>query len=153
MDIGFKEVCPMAACKKSAQCYRYEAYLQAEANALHYDMLNPRLLKCGKNGCPYLLIKGRQRMAYGFRKLVAEVKLKDARNLFYLFRFGSQSSYDRRRRGIYPLNPAKQEYVLQKFKTLGVDTSIGFDRYEWQDVLMAVNEKKTPRKSTTYKVF
>ena len=132
-------VCPKAACKKCGECVRHSGYLEAMALAEHFDMLNPELFTPDENGCKYLLIKEKQRIAYGFKNMVAEVKKKDSRWLFTAFHYGSQSSYDRRRRGEYSLSPQEQARVLGIFRRFGVDTSIGFDRYQIEDVLVEPN--------------
>ena len=142
MILSSNVVCPMAACKKCGECVRHSGYLEAKTSAEHFDMLNPELIATSENGCKYLLVKEQQRMAYGFKKLVGEVKKKDSRWLFTSFRFGSQSTYDRYRRGLYPLNPQKQTYVLGVFQGFGVDPSVGFDRYQIEDVLVEPNAEK-----------
>ena len=144
MNLSPNVVCPMAACKKCGECVRHSGYLEAKASAEHYDMLNPEMVTPNENGCKCLLIKEKQRIAYGFKNLVAEVKKKDSRWLFTAFHYGSQSSYDRRRRGEYSLNPQEQARVLGIFQRFGVDTSIGFDHYQIEDVLVEPNAEKEP---------
>ena len=139
MNLSPNVVCPVAECKKCGECVRHSGYLEAKASAEHYDMLNPEMVAPNENGCKYLLIKEKQRIAYGFRNLVAEVKKKDSRWLFTAFPYGSQSSYDRRRRGEYSLNPEEQTKILNIFRRFGVDTSIGFDNYQIEDVLVEPN--------------
>ena len=142
MNLSPNVVCPKAACKKCGECVRHSGYLEAKASAEHYDMLNPEMVAPNENGCKYLLIKEKQRIAYGFKNMVAEVKKKDSRWLFTAFHFGSQSTYDRYRRGINSLSPQKQAYVLGIFQGFGVDPSVGFDRYQIEDVLVEPNAEK-----------
>jgi hypothetical protein len=127
-------VCPKAACPMSGVCARHADYLEALASKESFTILNPEKVETDANGCPYQLRKEKQRIAYGFTHLLAEVPKKYLNYLYCKFPYRSQSSYDRRRRGLYGLSPSEQEYILQIFKRYGVDTSIGFDRYQVEEV-------------------
>jgi hypothetical protein len=118
----------------SGVCARHADYLEALASKEWFTILNPEKVETDANGCPYQLRKEKQRIAYGFTHLLAEVPKKYLNYLYCKFPYRSQSSYDRRRRGLYGLSPSEQEYILQIFKRYGVDTSIGFDRYQVEEV-------------------
>lgn len=134
MEIPKSIVCPKAACPMSGVCARHADYLEALASKESFTILNPEKVETDANGCPHQLRKEKQRIAYGFTHLLAEVPKKYLNYLYCKFPYQSQSSYDRRRRGLYGLSPSEQEYILQIFKRYGVDTSIGFDRYQEEEV-------------------
>lgn len=127
-------VCQKADCPLSGVCARHADYLEALATEETVLVLNPEKVNPDANGCPHMLKKERQRIAYGFKKLLSEVPKKHLNYLYCRFPYNSQSSYDRRRRGLYGMNPSEQEQILEIFKRYGVDTSIGFDRYQEEEV-------------------
>ena len=134
-------VCPLAACAHSGRCLRHQNYLKACATAPILSMLNTQLITPDATGCPYLLEKERLRMAYGFERLRDEVPRKHLVTLFSRAGFGSRASFDRRWHGRqgYGLPPAEQHRLLGIFQSLGVDPSIGFDRYREEEVLVEPN--------------
>ena len=134
MTLGSSIVCPKADCPMSGVCARYADYLRALEAEETFTVLNPQKVAPTANGCPHQLRKEMQRIAYGFKKLLAEVPKKHLNYLYCKFPYNSQSSYDRRRRGLYGMSPAEQACILSIFKKYGVDTSIGFDRYQDEEV-------------------
>ena len=134
MKLRTSIVCPKADCPKSGVCARYADYLQASEEKETFTVLNSQKVAPTANGCPQQLRKVTQRIAYGFKKLLAEVPKKHLNYFYCKFPYDSQSSYDRRRRGVYGLSPSEQACILSIFKKYGVDTSIGFDRYQDEEV-------------------
>ena len=129
-------VCPLAACPQCSQCLRYKNYLQIRNKEASMTVVNTELVTPTSEGCPYLLVKKCQRIAYGFERLRNEVPHKHLCTLF------SRASFDRRWHGQpkYGLNPAEQQRLLSIFQSLGVDPSIGFDRYLEEEVLVEPNK-------------
>ena len=135
-------VCPLAACAQCNRCLRHKNYLQVRDKEASLKVVNTELITPDANGCPYLLVKERQRIAYGFEKLRKSVPWKDLTTLFSRAGFGSRTSFGSRWHGEekFGLSPKEQSRILNIFKELGVDTSIGFDRYKEEEVLMEPNE-------------
>ena len=100
--------------------------------------LNTALITPDAEGCPYLLIKQRQRIAYGFERLRGEVPRRHLPTLFSRLAFGSRATHDRHWHGHpgYGLSPQEQQRVLAVFQDMGVNPSIGFDRYREEEVLV-----------------
>lgn len=134
-------VCPLAACPQCSQCLRYKNYLQIRSTAPSMTVVNTELINPDSKGCPHLLLKERQRIAYGFERLRSEVPQKHLFTLFSRAGFGSRASFDRRWHGHpkYGLSPKEQQRLLTIFQDLGVDTSIGFDRYREEEVVVEAN--------------
>lgn len=57
----------------SGVCARYADYLRALEAEETFTVLNPQKVAPTANGCPQQLRKEMQRIAYGFKKLLAEV--------------------------------------------------------------------------------
>lgn len=140
--ISQETVCPLAACPQCSRCLRHTAYQQVRSTAPSMTVVNTELINPDSEGCPYLLVKQRQRMAYGFERLRDAVPRKQLPTLFTHARFGSRASFDRRWHGQekFGLSPKEQSRILDIFKELGVDTSIGFDRYREEEVLVEPNK-------------
>ena len=136
--ISQETVCPLAACPQCSRCLRHTAYLQVRSTAPSMTVVNTELINPDSEGCPYLLVKQCQRIAYGFERLRDAVPRKQLPTLFTRARFGSRASFGRRWHGHpkYGLNPAKQQRILGIFQSLGVDPSIGFDRYQEEEVVV-----------------
>lgn len=134
-------VCPLAACPQCSQCLRYKNYLQVRNKEASMTVVNTELVTPTSEGCPYLLVRKSQRIAYGFERLRNEVPRKHLTKLQTLTGFGSRASFDRRWHGYpkYGLNPSEQQRILSVFSSLGVDTSIGFDRYREEEVIVEPN--------------
>lgn len=139
--ISQETVCPLAACPQCNRCLRYTSYLQIRSTAPSMTVVNTELINPDSKGCPHLLVKERQRIAYGFERLRSEVPQKHLFTLFSRAGFGSRASFDRRWHGHpkYGLSPQEQQRVLAIFQSLGVDPSIGFDRYQEEEVLVEPN--------------
>ena len=135
-------VCPLAACPQCNQCLRYKNYLQIRNKETSMTVVNTELVTPTSEGCPYLLVKKCQRIAYGFDRLRNEVPHKHLCTLFSRAGFGSRASFDRRWHGQekFGLSPKEQSRILDIFKELGVDTSIGFDRYREEEVVVEPNK-------------
>ena len=57
-------VCPLAACPQCSQCLRYKNYLQIRNKEASMTVVNTELVTPTSEGCPYLLVKKCQRIAY-----------------------------------------------------------------------------------------
>ena len=69
-EINFGAVCPMASCKRNAQCVRYANYLKAKKEEDSYRVLNfDRISYDADKGCSHFLVWEKQRWAKGFRKM------------------------------------------------------------------------------------
>lgn len=136
--ISQNAACPLATCPQCGKCLRHLNYQQLSSTAPSYMVVNTSLITPDAEGCPYLLVKQRQRIAYGFERLRSEVPHRHLTTLFSRAGFGSRASFDRRWHGHpkYGLNPSEQQRLLTIFQSLGVDTSIGFDRYREEEVVV-----------------
>ncbi|MBR1941116.1 MAG: hypothetical protein IJ845_07275 [Bacteroidaceae bacterium] len=136
--ISQNAVCPLADCPQCSKCLRHFNYQQLSSTAPSYTVVNTSLITPDAEGCPYLLVKQYQRIAYGFERLRDAVPRKQLPTLFTRAGFGSRASFDRRWHGHpkYGLNPAEQQRILGIFQSLGVDPSIGFDRYQEEEVVV-----------------
>lgn len=123
------DVCPLAACKKSGNCIRYANFLKAKANEDSYSVLNTDRITHDEQGCNHRLVSKIIQHAYGFTKLYNALSIGNRRYFSTYGIFGSESSYYRAKRGDKALMPSEQQKLLERFGRLGVDTSIGFDRY------------------------
>lgn len=69
-EINFGAVCPMASCKRNAQCVRYANYLKAKNEEDSYQVLNfDRISYDADKGCSHFLVWEKQRWAKGFRRM------------------------------------------------------------------------------------
>ena len=56
-EINFCAVCPMASCKRNAQCVRYANYLKAKNEEDSYQVLNfDRISYDADKGCSHFLV-------------------------------------------------------------------------------------------------
>ncbi len=135
-------VCPLAACPQCSQCLRYKNYLQVRNKEVSMTVVNTELVTPTSEGCPYLLVRKSQRIAYGFERLRNEVPRKHLSILPTLMGFGSRASFERRWHDYdkFGLSPSEQQHALEVFSSLGVDTSIGFDRYREEEVVVEPNK-------------
>lgn len=136
-SISFSAVCPMASCKRNAQCVRYANYLQAKKEEDSYFVLNfDRIAYDADNGCSHFLVSQRQRWAKGFRQMFSTMPVSNTRYFWCKTPYVSESSYCRAKRGAILIDPMVQKALLEVFKRNGADVSIGFDGYVMQDVLV-----------------
>lgn len=134
--ISNKATCPLSACKKSGECVRYENYLKAKAEELSYIILNTDMVSHDDDGCGHRLVRKVVRMAYGFRKLYNSIPKGNAEFFWTKARLGSESNYYRFKRGEYPLDPDRQQQLLELVRKHGGNTAVGFDRYADETVLV-----------------
>lgn len=130
-------VCPMASCKRSAQCVRYASYLRAKKEEDSYSVLNFDLISYDADkGCSHFLIWEKQRWAKGFRRMFCTMPVSNTRYFWCKSPYLSESSYCRAKRGAILISPDMQVALLKVFERNGADISIGFDDYVMQDVLV-----------------
>jgi len=110
----FTEPCPM-----KDECIHYLFSLYKRDDVKRGDAIFPNALKDGK--CPYFTVLRVVKMAWGFEKLFAEVKVKDAPILRSKMRnfFGSKGQYYRYKLGQLKLLPEQQEFIKQLFAQFG----------------------------------
>ena len=136
ITISKTATCPLSACKKSGECARYENYLKAKAEKMEFLTLNADMVSHGDDGCEHRLVRRVVRMAYGFKKLYDSIPKGNADYFWAKTHFGSESTYYRYKRGEYPLEPERQQKLLEQVKKRGGNPSVGFDRYADETVLV-----------------
>lgn len=137
-------VCPIKSCKMSGQCVRYKRFQEAEEDAESYETLNPKKLKPDEQGCEHRLVSQQWRMAYGFCNLYQTLPVSAASRFYTELPFSSETKYYRYKRGAYPIEPLLQEQLLEIFRKKGGDPSVGFDRYQYQEVLVKPSDNPLP---------
>ena len=110
----FTERCPM-----KDECIHYLSSLYKGDDIKRGNAIFPNALKDGK--CQYFAPLRVVKMAWGFDKLFAEVKVKDAPLLRSEMRsyLGSKGQYYRYKLGQLKLLPEQQEYIKQLFVRFG----------------------------------
>ena len=136
-SISSGTVCPMASCKRNAQCVRYANYLKAKKEEDCFNVLNiDRISYDADKGCSHFLIWEKQRWAKGFRKMFNTMPVSSTHYFWCKTPYLSESSYCRAKRGAILIPPEMQDALLKVFENNGADISIGFDNYVMQDVLV-----------------
>lgn len=130
--ISKKVVCDADSCAMASQCSRHQQYLKARKTEMVLLMLNTSVLQIGDGGCQYLHIDKDVTVARGFKKLYASIPRGAAVNVWQGFPFQniSRRQFYRLRNGELNILPEDQSAILAYFKSLGADTSVGFDTYE-----------------------
>lgn len=110
----FTELCPM-----KNNCIHYLASLYKNDDTKRGHAIFPNALKYGK--CEFFAPLRIVKMAWGFDKLFAEVKVKDAPLLRSEMRsyLGSKGQYYRYKLGQQKLVPEQQEHIKQLFARFG----------------------------------
>ena len=110
----FTEPCPM-----KNKCIHYLSALYDKDKKDRGEAIFPNALKDGK--CKYFTPLRVVKMAWGFDKLFAEIKVKDAPALRAKMReyLGSKGQYYRDKLGKLKLLPEQQEYIKQLFVSYG----------------------------------
>lgn len=110
----FTELCPM-----KNNCIHYLASLYKDNDTKRGQAIFPNALKDGK--CEFFTPLRFVRMAWGFDRLFADVKVKDAPLLRSEMRayLGSKGQYYRYKLGQLKLVPEQQEYIKQLFARFG----------------------------------
>lgn len=110
----FTELCPM-----KNNCIHYLASLYKNDDTKRGHAIFPNALKDGK--CEFFAPLRIVKMAWGFDRLFADVKVKDAPLLRSEMRsyLGSKGQYYRYKLGQLKLVPEQQEYIKQLFARFG----------------------------------
>ncbi len=110
----FTEQCPM-----KNECIHYLSSLYKGDDIKQGHAIFPNALQDGK--CQFFAPLRVVKMAWGFEKLFAEVKVKDAPRLRSEMReyLGSKGQYYRYKLGQLKLLPEQQEYIKQIFARFG----------------------------------
>ena len=112
----FTEPCPM-----KDECIHYLSSLYKGEDIQRGNAIFPNALKNGK--CQFFAPLRVVKMAWGFDKLFADVKVKDAPVLRSEMRkfLGSKGQYYRYKLGQLKLLPEQQEYIKQLFARFGYE--------------------------------
>lgn len=110
----FTELCPM-----KNNCIHYLASLYKDNDTKRGQAIFPNALEDGK--CEFFTPLRIVKMAWGFDRLFADVKVKDAPLLRSEMRsyLGSKGQYYRYKLGQLKLVPEQQEYIKQLFARFG----------------------------------
>lgn len=119
----FTEPCPM-----KDECIHYLAGLYKSDEVQNGYAIFPNALKDGK--CKFFAPLRVVKMAWGFDKLFAEMKVKDAPRLRSEMRdyLGSKGQYYRYKLGQMKLLPEQQTYIKQLFARFGYK-DVDFDHF------------------------
>ena len=119
----FTEPCPM-----KNKCIHYLSALYKNEKTDRGDAIFPNALKNGN--CKYFAPLRVVKMAWGFDKLFAEMKVKDAPALRAEMRdyLGSKGQYYRYKLGQLKLLPEQQAYIKQLFNRYGYK-DVEFDHF------------------------
>lgn len=124
-------VCETEQCAMAAQCSRYQKYMEERRQSLVLQILNTSLLEVSEEGCKYLHIAREVTAARGFSKMYGTIPRGCAKNVWQDFPLNiSRRQFYRLMNGEVQILPEEQAEVLTYFKSLGADTSLGFDAYE-----------------------
>ena len=117
----FTEPCPM-----KNKCIHYLSGLYKNEKTDRGDAIFPNALKNGN--CKYFAPLRVVKMAWGFDKLFAEMKVKDAPALRAEMRdyLGSKGQYYRYKLGQLKLLPEQQAYIKQLFARYGYDVEFDY---------------------------
>ena len=123
--------CMAGDCAMASQCSRYQNYVEACKHDTVLQVINTSLLGMSDEGCQYLHIAKEVKAARGFKAMYATVPHGVAKNVWQDFpgRISRRQFY-RLMNGEVLLMPEDQSAILEYFKTLGADVSLGFDGYE-----------------------
>lgn len=123
-------VCFLSQCPLSNECLRYAAAKVLPTATMEGYAIYPSAL----NYSPCPLYKPIQvvRMAFGFRKIFTNVKLKDSAVLHKKIKsyLGGNGSYYDFHHGRRKLSPKQQTWIIQLMRRYGYTENLEFDYYE-----------------------
>lgn len=122
-------MCFNNSCQQCEKCLRWIVSQQVGDAFRVGTTVLPSVLKL--NSCPYYRKGEIQLMAWGFTKLFAEVKRKDAKPLrdAMVEYLGGNGTYSRYRLGRRMLSPRQQAHILTLFRRKGYVEGLEFDNY------------------------
>lgn len=130
-NIPSTTLCANGTCPKARECMLHTKYAEAQNKSLVLQLLNTSLLDVTSEGCEYIHIARKVTVARGFRMMYNSTPRMAARNLWKRFpQCDSRRQFYRLLSGDVALFPEYQEVIISFFKSLGADTSLGFDAYE-----------------------
>ena len=121
--------CFNGECQKHEECLRYIVGQQVDKGLTVAPTVLPTVLRL--RSCPHFQKAELMRMAWGFDKLFAEVKVKDGPVLREKMRayLGGMGTYSRYKLGRRMLTPEQQEHIIGFFRKKGYTEGLEFDHY------------------------
>lgn len=121
--------CFNGECQKHEECLRYIVGQQVDKGLTVAQTVLPTVLRLCS--CPHFQKAELMRMAWGFDKLFAEVKVKDGPVLREKMRayLGGMGTYSRYKLGRRMLTPEQQEHIIGFFRKKGYTEGLEFDHY------------------------
>ncbi len=121
--------CFNGECQKHEECLRYIVGQQVDKGLTVAPTVLPTVLRLCS--CPHFQKAELMRMAWGFDKLFAEVKVKDGPVLREKMRayLGGMGTYSRYKLGRRMLTPEQQEHIIGFFRKKGYTEGLEFDHY------------------------
>ena len=121
--------CFNGECQKHEECLRYIVGQQVDKGLTVAPTVLPTVLRL--LSCPHFQKAELMRMAWGFDKLFAEVKVKDGPVLREKMRayLGGMGTYSRYKLGRRMLTPEQQEHIIGFFRKKGYTEGLEFDHY------------------------
>ena len=116
-------------CRQHEECLRYIVGQQVDKGLTVAQTVLPTVLRL--RSCPHFQKAEQMRMAWGFDKLFAEVKVKDGPVLREKMRayLGGMGTYSRYKLGRRMLTPEQQEHIIGFFRKKGYTEGLEFDHY------------------------
>lgn len=129
-------ICIKNDCTACTTCYRHKEISNLGSDTRCFSLLNPASLPQSAEECPYYLEAVECKVAYGFRNMRDTVPRKAGAYIYDSIGLGCRDEYYRYQNGKKRILPDQQRYILARMKQYGADTSIGFDMYRTETVLL-----------------
>ena len=130
-------VCMHSSCPMATTCLHQKAYFTMMEQNEFLRLINPN--KCSKDeSCPYYRNCSPVSYARGFTKFQKQMFPDQYRRFMAIcINHWSRNTYFERRRGVRPLPPDEQDFILNALKQVGVTEEMELDSYEentnWYD--------------------
>ncbi len=140
LNITEETICTNGSCPAKENCYRYQLSTKLDKQILCVSMLNHSAIETSEMGCEQMLTAQILRVAYGFKRMQRTIPKENGTYLYSKLGIGGTVRFYEYRNGKRRILPQMQEYIKSELAKLGADTSMGFDSYREETVLMRVTE-------------
>lgn len=123
-------LCFLSQCSKRETCAHYVAGEHVRKDDIRGHAVFPTALR-REGGCPFFQQLRSYTAAWGFDRLLEDVKHKDVAAIRKAIKeyLGGNGTYSRYKRGERLLSPEQQEWILNLMKRYGYTGQLQFDHY------------------------